>query len=148
MNIDINSKTYGISSWLSNLTNHNFYFDGVLCRSMEGFLQSLKFEDVELQQRICFLYGNEAQHAGDSSDWKKTQTLFWRGKKYDRDSIEYQNLITNAYNALFLNCSFRALLTRSIGYKLSHSVGNTNKKETVLTTDEFLAQLNRLRNML
>ena len=148
MNIDINSKTYGISSWLSNFTNHNFYFDGVLCRSMEGFLQSLKFEDLGMQQRICFLYGEEAKKAGSTSNWKETQTLFWRGKKYKRDSLEYQYLITNAYNALFVNKSFRTLLTRSLGYTLTHSVGNTDKKDTVLTTDEFLSQLNRLRDML
>ena len=31
--------------------------DGVECASMEGFLQSLKFSDPEMQKRVCTLVG-------------------------------------------------------------------------------------------
>ncbi len=36
--------------------------DAVACASMEGFLQSLKYADVDTQKAICQLSGKEAKN--------------------------------------------------------------------------------------
>jgi hypothetical protein len=68
---------------------------------MEGFLQSLKIEDMREQERVCCLAGPIAQNMGRKHDWRVTGTLWWRGKPYDRLSDEYQDLLDRAYQALF-----------------------------------------------
>lgn len=40
--LDIHSKGLYPSNVLSNLCDNGFCFDGIVCGSMEGFLQSLK----------------------------------------------------------------------------------------------------------
>lgn len=50
--MDIGSgKGYPENS-LSNFAPHKFVIDGVECNSMEGFLQSLKFSNPEMQEYI------------------------------------------------------------------------------------------------
>ena len=41
---------------LSNLCSNAFVYDGVHCNSMEGFLQSLKYDDRQKQLQICQIY--------------------------------------------------------------------------------------------
>ena len=48
--MDIGSGTGYPSAALSNFAPHSFVIDGVECASMEGFLQSLKFQDPEMQK--------------------------------------------------------------------------------------------------
>lgn len=43
--LDISSSPKGAAGILSNFTENHFFFDGVNCASMEGFLQSLKHSD-------------------------------------------------------------------------------------------------------
>ena len=45
--VDIWSKSPYPANVLSNLHDNEFYFDGVKCGSMEGFLQSLKQKNVK-----------------------------------------------------------------------------------------------------
>ena len=45
--MDIGSGTGYPSANLSNFSPHMFIVDGIKCNSMEGFLQSLKFQDPE-----------------------------------------------------------------------------------------------------
>ena len=40
---------------LSNFAPHPFVIDGVECASMEGFLQSLKFSNPDIQKEVCKL---------------------------------------------------------------------------------------------
>ena len=47
--VDIWSKSPYPANVLSNLHDNEFYFDGVKCGSMEGFLQSLKQKNVKKQ---------------------------------------------------------------------------------------------------
>ena len=49
---------------LSNFAPHPFVIDGVECNSMEGFLQSLKFKSVDMQNHVCTLVGREAKFKG------------------------------------------------------------------------------------
>jgi hypothetical protein len=42
---------------------------------MEGFLQSLKFKSIDMQEYVCTLVGMKAKMKGKNKNWWKTQTL-------------------------------------------------------------------------
>ena len=138
------------AAWaLSNFTLHSFVLDGVMCASMEGFLQSLKFEDAERQVAVCAKHGHEAKKAGHGGRaWKSDQILYWRGEPMQRDSGEFDALVTRAFDKRFENPHFRWVLFTTIGRPLRHSIGKRDRSETVLTEQEFIAQLERLRERL
>ncbi len=52
------------SSALSNFSPHPFVFDGVECASMEGLLQSFKFDKPHIQNEVCKLVGKGAKFRG------------------------------------------------------------------------------------
>lgn len=135
--MDIGSGNSYPAAALSNFSPHLFVIDGVQCASMEGFLQSLKFESVDMQNYVCTLVGKAAKFKGKGKKWFRTQTLYWRGQPIARDSEEYQQLLDRAYTAMYSNESFRKALEASKGCTLTHSIGKNNIRETVLTTSEF-----------
>lgn len=47
--MDIGSGNGYPESALSNFAPHQFEIDGITCHSMEGFLQSLKFQNPDMQ---------------------------------------------------------------------------------------------------
>lgn len=59
--IDIWSKNAYPADVLSNLCSNGFRFDGVVCGSMEGFLQSLKQQDINKQRQICSMKGKKSK---------------------------------------------------------------------------------------
>ena len=134
-------------SALSNFAPHPFKIDGVLCNSMEGFLQSLKFESVDMQEYVCTLVKKKKKMKGKNKKWYRTQTLFWRGKAIKRDSEEYQNLLNKAYNVINKNEGFRKALLATGKSVLTHSLGKSKIKETILTTAEFCKRLMYLRDI-
>lgn len=147
--VDINSKSEFPINMLSNFASNSFTLDGVNIASMEGFLQSLKYKDTDDQRRICALTGNEAKKAGRHHNfWKITQVLYWNGKKINRYSSNYTNLITKAYDAMAeSNPEFVKILLWTGHKVLVHSLGKRYKWQTVLTEDEFTEeQLVRLRS--
>ena len=153
--IDIIAKGVYPANVLSNYhrVDPPFIVDGMVCYSMEGFFQSLKQSDVELQKRLCALSGASARHVGNHSkgcnEWKKTQTLWWQGQEYKRDSEEYMALVMRAYKCKFdASQEFRDALRDSMGYTLTHSVGHDDPTQTVLTEKEFISCLEALRNSL
>lgn len=74
--MDIGSGTGYPSADLSNFSPHVFTVDGIECNSMEGFLQSLKFQDPEMQKHVCTLVRKKAKFKGENKKWWKTQTLY------------------------------------------------------------------------
>lgn len=146
--MDIGSKTKYPASALSNFSPHPFTIDGVQCASMEGFLQSLKFKNPDMQIEVCKLVGKSAKFKGKKKKWWRDQILYWKGTEYKRDSKEYQELLTKAFNALFENEGFRNALEATQNAVLTHSIGKRDIHRTVLTEREFISQLNRLRNKL
>ena len=144
--MDVGSKSGYPASALSNFSPHPFVIDGIQCNSMEGFLQSLKFESKEMQEYVCSLVGYAAKKKGRNKNWQERQILYWRGNPIKRDSEEYQNLLNRAYNAMYENSKFRAALEASKGATLTHSIGKNKKSETVLTTQEFCSRLTYLRD--
>jgi len=57
---------------LSNFSPHPFIFDGVECASMEGLLQSFKFDKPHIQAVVCQLVGIKAKRRGQKRNkaWK------------------------------------------------------------------------------
>lgn len=146
--MDIGSGSSYPSCALSNFAPHAFVYDGIECASMEGFLQSLKFSNPEMQAHVCTLVGKAAKFKGKKKRWWPTQTLYWKGVPIHRASEAYQNLLTGAYDALAQNTGFQKALIATRNATLTHSMGKNKISETVLTEKEFCNQLYRLRKML
>ena len=98
--LDIRSNGLYPSNVLSNLCSNGFHFDGMICGSMEGFLQSLKRKELDKQRQICSMKGGNARKMSVTS-WQTDQIVWWKGKAIDRQGDEYQQLIRHAYQAMF-----------------------------------------------
>ena len=146
--MDIGSGSGFPSATLSNFAPHPFVIDGVECNSMEGFLQSLKLSNPEMQKEVCKLVGKAAKFKGKKKKWWRTQTLYWQGTEILRDSEEYQKLLDRAFSALAQNSGFRAALLATGNSVLTHSIGKTKITETVLTRQEFCSRLMKIREQI
>ena len=146
--MDIGSGSGFPSAALSNFAPHPFVFDGVECNSMEGLLQSFKFSSPEMQREVCKLAGKQAKFKGKKKKWFKTQTLFWQGEEFKRDSEAYQELLDRAFDALSTNEGFKRALLATGHSTLTHSIGKTKQSETVLTRTEFCSRLTAIRERL
>lgn len=144
--LDIRSNGLYPSNVLSNLCSNGFSFDGMVCGSMEGFLQSLKRKDPDKQRQICSMKGGNARKMSVTS-WQTDQIVWWRGQAIDRQGDEFQNLVRRAYRAMFeQNERFRTALMQTRGMTLTHVSGENNRYKTILTPAEFCGILTELRN--
>lgn len=148
--MDVHSKSPYPASAISNFEYYFFRFDDVACHSMEGLLQSFKFEETELQEEICKLSGMAAKRRGQERNktWKKVQTLWWKGQAYNRHGKSYQKLLDRAFEALGSNEFFCRALLDSGNEVLTHSIGSRDPHETVLTEKEFCERLTKIRKQL
>lgn len=146
--MDIGSGKGYPSSSLSNFSPHPFILDGVLCNSMEGFLQSTKYANFDMQKEICLLVGKAAKFKGKKKKWFKEQILYWNGVEYPRKSKEYQDLLDRAFDALSENETFKKALLATGKSTLTHEIGKSKKSETVLTKSEFISRLYKIRERL
>lgn len=146
--VDTGYRLEGVSRLLSNLYPRPFILDDVACASIEGFLQSLKWVDLEEQTAVATLSGVEAYKTGQlGNQWKDKQILYWRGVQYPRLSRKYHNLLVRAYDACFeQNADFGAALARTGDAVIIHSIGKHNPQNTTLTEWEYVHQLYRLRS--
>jgi predicted NAD-dependent protein-ADP-ribosyltransferase YbiA (DUF1768 family) len=135
---------------LSNFQPRRFVFEGVECNSMEGLLQSFKFDKEHIQIEVCKLVGRKAKFRGKKRNkaWKRQQILWWKGEEFPRGSQEYQDLLNRAFNALAENEGFRRALLATGNAVLTHSIGSNKKSETCLTEQEFCSRLMRVREKL
>lgn len=147
--IDIGSEAEFPAGELSNFTAHSFTFRGIECASMEGLLQSLKSDHPGWQLAICSFVGKEAKRRGKNFRWQETQTLYWQGKAIDRHSNEYQELLDEAFDVLYTqNEAAQIALLASGDARLTHSIGKSDPRETVLTEHEFCSRLMQIRERL
>lgn len=148
--MNIHSKSGYPASSLSNFAPHPFTVTWkgftVECNSMEGFLQSLKFKNPLMQIEVCKLVGIKAKTKGKNKRWQVKQVLWWAGQPIGRHTDEYQELLDAAYEALLKNTKFRKALVSTGDATLTHTIGKSNKKDTVLTRSEFCKRLIQLRN--
>lgn len=139
--MDIRSNGLYPSNVLSNLCSNGFRFEGMVCGSMEGFLQSLKQKDKEKQRQICQMKGKNAKKM-TSAGWQTDQVVWWKGEAIDRQSKQYMQFIHRAYQAMFdQNERFRTALMYTRGMELYHSRGESDPFKTILTTQEFCSIL-------
>lgn len=146
--MDIGSGSGYPSSSLSNFSPHPFVIDGVECASMEGFLQSLKYSNPEMQIHVCTLVGKKAKFKGKKKAWYRTQTLYWKGESIDRHSTEYQDLLDRAFKCISLNTKFKNALLATGSANLTHSMGKKDPSRTILTRNEFCRRLMEVRSEL
>lgn len=144
--LDIRSNGLYPSNVLSNLCSNGFRFEGMICGSMEGFLQSLKQKELDKQRQICSMKGGNARKMSVTS-WQTDQIVWWKGQAIDRQSEEFQQLIRRAYQAMFEQSErFRTALMQTRGMVLSHSSGEANPYKTILTPAELCGILTQLRD--
>lgn len=148
--MDIRSKGKYPANALSNFAPHPFHVDGILCNSMEGFLQSLKFNKPHIQAEVCKLTGLAAKKRGSkrTKAWQREQRLWWQGQVYDRHGESYQRLLDRAYAALAKNEGFKKALLATKDAVLTHSLGHSNSSKTILTEREFVRRLMSIRKVL
>jgi len=143
--IDIRSDGLYPSNVLSNLCSNGFRFEGMVCGSMEGFLQSLKYKDKDKQRQICSMKGGNARKRSVTS-WQTDQIVWWKGYAIDRQGEEFQQLVRRAYQAMFNQSQrFRDALMQTRGITLIHSIGEVNPYRTILTSQEFCSILTDIR---
>lgn len=131
---------------LSNLYGNAFEINGVKCASMEGFLQSLKYQDANRQREICSMKGKEAKKM-TTTTWQKDQIVWWQGAEIHRQGEDFQQLVRRAYKMMFeQNERFRTALMATRGKTLYHSRGSNNSWSTILTRDELCTILMELRD--
>lgn len=131
---------------LSNLCSNSFKFDGVLCGSMEGLLQSLKHKDKNKQLQLCQMKGRNAKKMS-TTGWQTDQIVWWKGNAIDRQSQDFLKLVKAAYAEMFRQSErFRTALMSTRGKKLFHSRGESNPYKTILTEQEFCDILTELRD--
>ena len=144
--IDIWSKSKYPADVLSNLCSNGFRFDGMICGSMEGFLQSLKQKDKDKQRQICSMKGKNAKKM-TSTGWQTDQIVWWKGNPIDRQSQDFYNLVSAAYLSMFQqNERFRTALMSTRGMTLYHSRGEQNPYKTILTESELCQILTKMRD--
>lgn len=148
--MDIGSGKGGPQGRLSNFTPRPFVFRGVECNSMEGLLQSFKFDKPHIQKEVCKLTGLAAKRRGQKRNkaWRSQQTLWWDGVPYDRNGPAYQFLLDDAFTMLAQNTAFQRDLLATGNAVLRHSIGRNKKSETVLTQREFCSRLTNIREKL
>lgn len=135
---------------LSNFSPHPFVYWDVKIASMEGFLQSLKFDKPHIQVEVCKLVGRAAKMRGKARNkaWQTKQTLWWKDVAYPRDSAAYTNLVYGAYRSMYeQSASFRNALGASGKSVFKHTIGHNDSSKTVLTEKEFCYFLTILRSL-
>lgn len=146
--IEVDSRLPWPSNALSNFAAYEFVYKGILFASLEGFLQGLKCEDPEEQLNIFYMSGIQAKRAGQKHN-KKSDTLWFQGKRFSRYSEFYQNLLKDVYLACaFQNYDYRNALCFTAGSGFKHTVGKKDPSDTILTEQEFVSLLEYVRSLI
>ena len=149
--LDIGSKNSYPSKSLSNLYPRQFVFDEVKCASIEGVLQSFKFDKPHLQVEVCSLAGMQAKNKGKdrNNQWKIKNGVWWQLEFYKRREEDYQRLLDRLYLTVAIQCEdFRQAILDTGDLILTHQIGRVSESETILTQNEFCSRLMKIRNLL
>jgi len=102
-----------------------------------------------MQKHVFTLVGRAAKFKGKPKKWWKEQVLWWQGNSFERGSQEYQDLLDEAFRALFSqNKKARNALLATREAVLTHRIGKNDSKRTVLTESEFVKRLTKIRGEL
>ena len=128
--------------------NGVFSYQGIEIKTMQNLIKSLRVRDDAIQRLVC---KSDLRDCNEIlSEFKPLydeRTLYWKGKPIKRNSKEYEKLLDKVYFARYMNDpTFRSALNATKGKKLIHSIGKANPEETILTEQEFIHQLEKLRD--
>lgn len=147
--IDENLCVEFASQSLSVFSKFAFAIDGVKCISVESFLQSLKFKNVEKQKSICDMPPEQARKLGNKKKWwKRTGNLWWKGNKIKRTSSEYQALLNRVFDELYKNNDFTRVLMDCGNIEIIKVADATSSQNVILSEDEFVSRLINMRRLL
>lgn len=131
---------------LSTCSEHSFFIDGIFCRSMESFLQSLKCEEPVRQRHVCAMDARRAKAAATEA-WQAHQTVWWRAEAIDRQGPAFQALLRKAYRAMFeQNEGLRPALASTRNMNLYYTPGGQSSRQTILTDAELCSILTEMRD--
>lgn len=88
---------------LGNAYDYPFEFDGYECKTMESFLQSLKFDSIEKQKEVLAMSADDAVRESQTCDvdkiWIKDKCFYWKGRKYEKNTKDAIEFLYKAYFA-------------------------------------------------
>lgn len=143
--IDVISTGGYPSAVLSNFYEHPFTLEGEHSDHMEGFIQSLKHDNILAQRQMRRTKPRRAKYLGRS---KQYDAIYFKDNVYQIGSPEHHQLLDDAYDAMFeQNDAFRKALKATSGAKLTHKIG-TSSDSQIITAEQFIQQLYRLRDKL
>lgn len=148
LNVGYNNKGCE-SKVLSNLFHYEFTFRNIKLNSIESFFQGIKFKDKEIQKLVFTYSGKDSNYIKGCTDynWKENGIIYFQGKEIDRFSQEYEDLVNELYVSAIQNPLYRLALKKCDVY-IMHSIGDKNKKDSVLTRYEFEYILNSLKDFI
>lgn len=108
-----------IERQISNLAYSEFYIEGRLCHSIEGFYQGIKRSGDDIQNHIFQSFGLHAKNMS-----KPTKHVYFGNKVVKAGSPEHHEIIFQAQVCKYTQCqkSREALLATSSS-KITHNVG-------------------------
>ncbi len=146
--MNISSKGKWPANVLPNFAATPFVVDGVQRNSAEGFIQALKFPNLEMQKHVCSLVGKAAKFAGKKAAKRihRERNVWWQGKEIEFRSEEHFGLIERVLRAKFIQSdrAKRALLaTRDT--TLTHDMGQSESPHTSLPAAVFIRILYKVQ---
>lgn len=151
MALNVSSNGAWPANVLSNFAATPFTIDGVECASAEGFIQSLKFPNVDMQVHVCSFAGRAAKNKGRKASQriKRQQKVWWQGEEFVLRSPEHLALVERALREKFMQSkrAKRALLATR-GATLTHNLGHRESPYTSLPAREFIRMLIEIRKEL
>ena len=129
---------------MSNFSAHPFVLDGVWCKTVEAFIQGIKFPpDDQRREQIFAMNGLTA--------WKmrvhaKNEYVWWDGKQYTYRSPEHAALIKRAIEAKFVqNPTALEALEATRGLTIVHKTGVAESPHTSLPGSVYCQILTNIR---
>ncbi len=149
MNEDISDERGFPFGMLDPSAPVRFEIDGMECASLDGFVQSLKFERIKDQKNITKRVGNDAKKRGKDKDTaanqKADRILWWQGESFKRNSKKHKNLLARVFREMARNPRYQEALMATQDSDFTHSKGKSFQKDTLLTRKELIDNLKELR---
>lgn len=137
-------STEQIGRDLSNFSHHEFVLDNRKYASIEGFYNSLLYNDPARRAKIAEMWGLEAKKAGKSSNLQ----AFRYGKETIKlGSEEHHNLIERALRAKFdQNPELREAFIKTHPRPIIHDTGAPDKVGAHFPREILEGMLTRIRS--
>lgn len=150
--LNISSKGHDmVEVVLSNLYPADFTLGDLRFKSVEGFIQGIKFPPQDRRRFTTFqLFGLAAKGMGKVAVLHyKTSWVYWKGKRIPYGSDEHHKLIEKAIRAKFVqNPQLADYLVKTEGFELTHDTGHPESPHTSLPAELFIKMLVKIRKEL